>query len=56
MAALDDADRGLFLHPGGGDQQRLHGPIEKVLQKGSLDHEQLLAEVSALMAGYNRHK
>jgi CheY-like chemotaxis protein len=32
------------------DQQRLNGPIEKVLQKGSLGHEQLLAEVSALMA------
>jgi CheY-like chemotaxis protein len=37
-----------------GDHQRLHGPIEKVLQKGSLGHEQLLAEVSALVAGHNR--
>jgi CheY-like chemotaxis protein len=36
------------------DQQRLNRPIEKVLQKGSLGHEQLLAEVSALMVGYHR--
>jgi PAS domain S-box-containing protein len=33
------------------DRLRLSGPIAKVLQKGSLGHEQLLAEVSALMAG-----
>jgi CheY-like chemotaxis protein len=33
------------------DRQRLLGPIEKVLPKGSLGHEQLLAEVSALAAG-----
>jgi DNA-binding response OmpR family regulator len=36
------------------DYQRLGGPIEKILRKGSLGHEQLVAEVSALMAGYNR--
>jgi CheY-like chemotaxis protein/anti-sigma regulatory factor (Ser/Thr protein kinase) len=38
------------------DQQRLRGSIEKVLQKGSLSYEQLLAEVSALMADYGRRK
>jgi CheY-like chemotaxis protein/two-component sensor histidine kinase len=38
------------------DYQRLGGPIEKILRKGSLGHEQLLAEVSAVMAGYNRRK
>jgi CheY-like chemotaxis protein len=38
------------------DHQRLGGPIKKILQKGSLGHEQLLAEVSALMAGYDRRK
>jgi PAS domain S-box-containing protein len=38
------------------DYQRLGGPIEKILRKGSLGHEQLLAEVSALMAGYRRRK
>jgi CheY-like chemotaxis protein len=38
------------------DHQRLSGPIKKILQKGSLGHEQLLAEVSALMAGYDRRK
>ena len=31
--------------------QRLSGPIGKILRKGSLGQEQLLAEVSALMAG-----
>jgi CheY-like chemotaxis protein len=31
------------------DRERLQGPIEKVLQKGALGHQQLLAEVSALM-------
>jgi CheY-like chemotaxis protein len=36
------------------DYQRLGGPIEKILLKGSLGHEQLLAEVSAIMAGSNR--
>ena len=35
------------------DYQRLGGPIEKILRKGSLGHEQLVAEVSAVMAGYN---
>jgi CheY-like chemotaxis protein len=38
------------------DHQRLRGPIGKILRKGSLGHEQLLAEVSALMAGYDRRK
>ena len=38
------------------DRQRLGGPIEKILRKGSLGHEQLLAEVSALMAGQDRRK
>ena len=38
------------------DHQRLSGPIEKILRKESLGHEQLLAEVSALMAGYDRRK
>ena len=38
------------------DYQRLGGPIEKILRKGSLGHEQLLAEVSAVMAGYDRRK
>jgi DNA-binding response OmpR family regulator len=38
------------------DCQRLGGPIEKILRKGSLGPEQLLAEVSALMAGYGRPK
>jgi hypothetical protein len=38
------------------DYQRLSGPIEKILQKGSFGHEQLLAEVSAVMAGNDRHK
>jgi PAS domain S-box-containing protein len=33
------------------ERQRLGGPIEKILRKGSFGHEQLLAEVSALMAG-----
>jgi PAS domain S-box-containing protein len=35
------------------DRQRLSGPIEKMLQKGSLGHEQLLAEVEAVMASHN---
>ena len=34
------------------NRQRLSGPIEKILRKGALGQEQLLAEVSALMAGY----
>ena len=38
------------------DYQRLSGPIEKILRKGALGREQLLAEVSALMAGYDRRK
>src|SRR5262249_10215266 len=38
------------------DHQRLGGPVEKILRKGSLGHEQLLAEVSALMAGCDRRK
>jgi CheY-like chemotaxis protein len=38
------------------DLQRLSGPIAKVLQKGSLDHEQLLAEVGALMAADHRRQ
>jgi CheY-like chemotaxis protein len=38
------------------DYQRLDGPIEKILRKGSVGHEQLLAEVSAVMAGYSRRK
>ena len=37
------------------DQQRLQRPIEKVLQKGELGHEQLLAEVRALMAICSQH-
>jgi CheY-like chemotaxis protein len=36
------------------DYQRLGGPIEKVFRKGSLGNEQLLAELSAVMAGHNR--
>jgi CheY-like chemotaxis protein len=32
------------------ERQLLGEPIEKILRKGSLGHEQLLAEVSALMA------
>src|SRR5262249_46185506 len=38
------------------EHQRLSGPIGKILRKGSLGHEQLLAEVSALMAGYDRRR
>jgi CheY-like chemotaxis protein len=38
------------------DHQRLSGPIGKILRKGSLGREQLLAEVSALMAGYDRRE
>jgi CheY-like chemotaxis protein len=38
------------------DHRRLAGPIGKILRKGSLGHEQLLAEVSALMAGHDRRK
>jgi CheY-like chemotaxis protein len=34
------------------ERQRLGGPIERILRKGSYGHEQLLAEVSALMAGH----
>jgi PAS domain S-box-containing protein len=36
------------------EQQQLSGPIGKILRKGSLGHKQLLAQVSALMAGYDR--
>ncbi|HZV06019.1 MAG TPA: PAS domain-containing protein [Gemmataceae bacterium] len=36
------------------DRQRLSGPIEKILQKGSIAQDQLLAEVEAAMAGSNR--
>jgi CheY-like chemotaxis protein len=38
------------------DRQRLSGPIEKILQKGSLGHEQLLAEVGAVIAGHSRRQ
>jgi CheY-like chemotaxis protein len=38
------------------DYERLGRPIEKVLRKGSLGEEQLLAEVSAVMAGYKRRR
>jgi PAS domain S-box-containing protein len=38
------------------DQQRLDGSIEKVLRKGPLGHEQLLAEVAALGAGPGRRR
>jgi PAS domain S-box-containing protein len=38
------------------DFERLGRPIEKVLRKGSLGQEQLLAEVSAVMAGVNRRR
>jgi PAS domain S-box-containing protein len=38
------------------EYQRLGGPIDKILRKGSLGHEQLLAEVSAVMAGDNRRR
>jgi CheY-like chemotaxis protein len=34
------------------ERQQLGGPIEKILRKGSFGHGQLLAEVSALMAGH----
>lgn len=34
------------------ERQRLGGPIGKILRKGSLGREQLLAEVSALMVGH----
>jgi hypothetical protein len=36
------------------DRQRLSGPIEKILQKGSLSHDQLLAEVGAVMTSHSR--
>jgi CheY-like chemotaxis protein len=36
------------------DRQRLSGPVERILQKGSIAQEQLLAEVGAVMAGHNR--
>jgi hypothetical protein len=36
------------------DRQLLRGPIEKILQKGSLSHDQLLAEVGAVMASHPR--
>jgi PAS domain S-box-containing protein len=38
------------------DYQRLGAPIEKIFRKGSLGQEQLLAEVSAVMADYHRGK
>jgi CheY-like chemotaxis protein len=38
------------------DRQRLSGPIGKILRKGSFGHEQLLADVSALMAGYDQRQ
>jgi CheY-like chemotaxis protein len=38
------------------DRQRLGGPIEKILQKKSLDQEQLMAEVGAVMAGHHRRQ
>jgi PAS domain S-box-containing protein len=38
------------------DYQRLGGPIAKILRKGSFGQEQLLAEVSAVMAGCDRRK
>jgi CheY-like chemotaxis protein len=36
------------------DYERLNGPIAKILRKGSFGQEQLLAEVSAVMAGDDR--
>jgi hypothetical protein len=36
------------------DRQRLQGAIEKVLPKGALSREQLLAELSAVMVDYGR--
>jgi CheY-like chemotaxis protein len=38
------------------DRQRLGGPIDKILQKRSLDQDQLLAEVDAVMAGHHRRQ
>jgi len=38
------------------DYERLGGPIEKILRKGSVGREQLLAEVTAVMAGYSRRQ
>jgi CheY-like chemotaxis protein len=38
------------------DQQRLSGPLAKVIQKGSLGPEQLLAEVRALLGGGHQHR
>jgi PAS domain S-box-containing protein len=38
------------------DRQRLSGPIEKIFQKGSLGHEQLLAEVGDVIAGHSRRQ
>src|SRR5262249_10994881 len=38
------------------DRQRLSGRIEKILQKGSLSHDQLLAEVGAVMASHPRRR
>jgi PAS domain S-box-containing protein len=35
------------------DRQRLSGSIDKMLRKGSLGHEQLLAEIEAVLAGGN---
>ena len=36
------------------DHERLRGSIDKVLRKGSLSHEQLLAEVGTVLTGYGR--
>jgi CheY-like chemotaxis protein len=38
------------------DYQRLGGRIERILRKGSLGRDQLLAEMSAVMAGHNPRK
>jgi CheY-like chemotaxis protein len=38
------------------EHHQLSGPIGGILRKASLGHEQLLAEVSALMAGYDQRK
>jgi CheY-like chemotaxis protein len=38
------------------DRQRLNGPIETILQKGTLGQEQLLAEVGTAMARHTRRR
>ena len=38
------------------ERQRLRGPIEKILRKGSLSPDQLLAEVGAVMASHPRRR